>query len=533
VPFQVDPMLIPMFGRGNLSKKFAAGGGVKSGVTSKPIDAVRTKNYAFGGGVSQLDQPKIEELTRGSDIDDFMRSMGIDPKGNISPEQLDRFNREYNDFLQKRRQKEETYDYEFKEHDAILANSPPYDPRRSMMQERMLQMARGGKALSAVKKGVETAKKEVKARAPKIKQTVKDPERLAFPGIYKRPDEIAAEAASRVAPESPALKRLFGVTRQDLADIARSRKGNLPGILPGAAANPKGSLAAERIMTPRNTQRILDAMAEAEKYPELVTGMDPWYVMDPLYQMMLKELGPDLAKQEYIKMNTLMGMASPGSEVTTEIPRGTAAYYLQKQGRFPEFEALLGKPASQRGPDFPEDIRSVPGHMYHSTAQAIPMKRYLESGEMEMTTPKVPLYIQASGVPEVGFQTRTPVGDAHWSRATGLADTRGGKSFAGSVTNPEMTQLAPWWRSKIAEELGIEPVSAQARAWGTFAPQTGVTTPIGSPKLELLADQAVLAGRRMGIEPEEALRMFIMGEGRLGKKKGGAVRKGALAAVLS
>jgi hypothetical protein len=397
------------------------------------------------------------------------------------------------------------------------------------------KFATGGKAkaLSSIKKGVETAKKEVKARAPKIKQTVKDPERLAFPGIYKRPDEIAAEAAARVAPESPALKRLFGVTRQDLADIARSRKGNLPGILPGAAANPKGSLAAERIMTPRNTQRILDAMAEAEKYPELVTGMDPWYVMDPLYQMMLKELGPDLAKQEYIKMNTLMGMASPGSEVTTEIPRGTAAYYLQKQGRFPEFEALLGKPASQRGPDFPEDIRSVPGHMYHSTAQAIPMKRYLESGEMEMTTPKVPLYIQASGVPEVGFQTRTPVGDAHWSRATGLADTRGGKSFAGSVTNPEMTQLAPWWRSKIAEELGIEPVSAQARAWGTFAPQTGVTTPIGSPKLELLADQAVLAGRRMGIEPEEALRMFIMGEGRLGKKKGGAVRKGALAAVLS
>jgi hypothetical protein len=39
VPFQVDPMLIPMFGRGNLSKKFAAGGGAKSGVgtpTSSP-----------------------------------------------------------------------------------------------------------------------------------------------------------------------------------------------------------------------------------------------------------------------------------------------------------------------------------------------------------------------------------------------------------------------------------------------------------------------------------------------------------------
>jgi hypothetical protein len=30
VPFQVDPMLIPMFGRGNLSKKFATGGKAKA-----------------------------------------------------------------------------------------------------------------------------------------------------------------------------------------------------------------------------------------------------------------------------------------------------------------------------------------------------------------------------------------------------------------------------------------------------------------------------------------------------------------------
>jgi hypothetical protein len=185
VPFQVDPMLIPMFGRGNLSKKFAAGGGVKSGVTSKPINAVRTKNYAFGGGVSQLDQPKIEEPTRGSDIDDFMRSMGIDPKGNISPEQLDRFNREYNDFLQKRRQKEETHDYEFKEHDAILANSPPYDPRRSMMQEGMLRMSRGGKALASIKEGAETAQKAVKEAA---KKTRKYPIKLPDPKPLSRED---------------------------------------------------------------------------------------------------------------------------------------------------------------------------------------------------------------------------------------------------------------------------------------------------------------------------------------------------------
>ena len=71
-------------------------------------------------------------------------------------------------------------------------------------------------------------------------QTVSTPERMAFPGIYKRPDEIAKEAAERVAPESPNLKRLFGVTREDLYQIGKGREGNLPGELPGLAANPKG-----------------------------------------------------------------------------------------------------------------------------------------------------------------------------------------------------------------------------------------------------------------------------------------------------
>ena len=60
-------------------------------------------------------------------------------------------------------------------------------------------------------------------------QTVKDPERMAYPGIYGNPAEIAAMAASRVAPEDPALKQLFGVTREDLYQMGKGLKGNLPG----------------------------------------------------------------------------------------------------------------------------------------------------------------------------------------------------------------------------------------------------------------------------------------------------------------
>jgi hypothetical protein len=365
------------------------------------------------------------------------------------------------------------------------------------------------------------------AKAPKIKQTVTDPQRIAFPGIYQRPDVIAAEAASRVAPESPNLKNIFGVTREDLFQMGKGREGNLPGELPGATANPRGSKAAAGVMNKKNEQRIIDAMAEAEKHPALVQGMDPWYVMDPVFQRMVKLLGKDRAIVEYQRLNTLMGMASPGSEVLTEIPRGTAANMLYKQGRFPEFVEHLGKPASQRS-TVPKDIVNVPGHMYHKTAQAIPMEQYLQTGALQMDSPKVPMYIEASGVPETGFQTRTPVGDAHWSRAVGLADTRGARMLKGkpvipgaSVSTPEMQALAPWWQQNIAAPLGLESVPAQARAWGTFSGQTGVTTPIGAPKIELLADKIAETSRRLGISLEQARDRVLMGEAYAGKKKGG------------
>jgi hypothetical protein len=365
------------------------------------------------------------------------------------------------------------------------------------------------------------------AKAPKIKQTVTDPQRIAFPGIYQRPDVIAAEAASRVAPESLNLKKIFGVTREDLFQMGKGREGNLPGELPGATANPRGSKAAAGVMNKKNEQRIIDAMAEAEKHPALVQGMDPWYVMDPVFQRMVKLLGKERAIIEYQRLNTLMGMASPGSEVLTEIPRGTAANMLYKQGRFPEFVEHLGKPASQRS-TVPKDIVNVPGHMYHKTAQAIPMEQYLETGALQMDSPKVPMYIEASGVPETGFQTRTPVGDAHWSRAVGLADTRGARMLKGkpvipgaSVSTPEMQALAPWWQQNIAAPLGLESVPAQARAWGTFSGQTGVTTPIGAPKIELLADKIAETSRRLGISLEQARDRVLMGEAYAGKKKGG------------
>jgi hypothetical protein len=75
-----------------------------------------------------------------------------------------------------------------------------------------------------------------------------------------------------------------------------------------------------------------------------------------------------------------------------------------------------------------------------------------------------------------------------------------------------MTDLGKWWREEVADQVGIEAVPAQARAWGLFAPQTGVETKIGAPKLELIADAVAMTAKRLNITPEEALERVIRGE---------------------
>lgn len=362
--------------------------------------------------------------------------------------------------------------------------------------------------------------------------TVLNPERIAFPDIYKNPRELVQEAVTRVAPENPLMKQLFGVTRQDLFDISQqgTRPGNITDVPFKTAANPAGAAHAAQVMNPRNVTRLQDIVTEAKKEPSLYQGMASWYTMDPLYQQFVKIYGPDRAIGEYNKFNTLTGMSSPGSEVLTELNRGTAANMMDTLGRFEEFKKFGGMPDWARGADFPQELMGVIGHPYHSTAQAGPMTKYLETGLLEMGSAKVPSYIHASGVPETGFQTQWPVGDAHWSRLIGLPDVRGATTKKGvetipkaSASVPEMVSLGPWFARKIAAPMGIEPVPAQAVIWGAGSGATGVTSPIGAPKLELLAQQIGETATRLGVSPETARDLIISG-----KAYAGGITRGGL-----
>jgi hypothetical protein len=99
--------------------------------------------------------------------------------------------------------------------------------------------------------------------------------------------------------------------------------------------------------------------------------------MDPLYQRFVDIYGADKAIGEYNKFNALTGMSSPGSEVLTELNRGTAANMMDTMGRFEDFRTFGGISEKKRGKNFPPELAGVIGHPYHSTAQAGPMGKRL------------------------------------------------------------------------------------------------------------------------------------------------------------
>ena len=342
------------------------------------------------------------------------------------------------------------------------------------------------------------------------RSTVRGAFRKAYPGIYQNPDELLSQV--RVEPESGVLEQVFGVTRQDLADIGRTRQGNQPPALPGAAANPRGTPQGEIVMQPANTRRLVNSLENAMG-SELEKGMSGWYVMDPMYDA-YKALG--LSDEEAAKMftdfQTFTGIHSSASDVMTELTRGTGALYLHNQGRLDDYVNYGGKVGQ---PGAPEDMNRFPGHFAHKTAHGVPLLDYANTGVLTMKSPKVPLYIQSAMVPQTGFQTSMPVGDAHFSRAIGLADTRPDKGKGAtneSWTTPEAQQLTPWWRDEVAGQVDLESVPAQALAWGLFSPQTGVDTPVGVPKLEILAQMIVKRAKERGISIEQARDEVLMGQ---------------------
>lgn len=380
---------------------------------------------------------------------------------------------------------------------------------------------------NSIAKAIVKAAKEAKDAAPAaeeavglarphpIERYVTDPQRVFREGVYKRPDVLAKEAEAMVAPEHPAMKELFGVTRDDLYGISQqgTRQGNAePNIwLPKKQV---GSYAAENIMNPANAQRLVDTLSEAHKSaPGLTRGMVPWYVMDPAFQRLVQLVGKEEAVRQYDRLNHMMTPFSASSDVMKEINRGTAARMMAERGQFDDFVKHGGGPVEKRGADFPPVMTDVIPHLRHGT-HTLPVTRYLETGSHGYApdTVKIPLYTQASGVPETGFQTAWPVPDAHFTRASGMSDVRKNAMPGDYMAGAEYRTFAPWFRQNVANPVGIEAVPAQALMWGAYAPQTGVRTAIGAPKLELMSQRMWERAKELGVDPHMFRDKVLLGQ---------------------
>jgi hypothetical protein len=133
---------------------------------------------------------------------------------------------------------------------------------------------------------------------------------------------------------------------------------------------------------------------------------------------------------------------------------------------------------------------------------------------------------------ELGTQTNFPVGDAHFSRAIGLPDVRPlvynkktgrYEPNVASWSMPEAMELQSWWADQVAGPVGLQAVPGQALLWGAGAPITGVDSPIGATKLELLADLIMKTAARLNVSPERARDLVITGQAYAGYADGGLV----------
>jgi GNAT superfamily N-acetyltransferase len=337
---------------------------------------------------------------------------------------------------------------------------------------------------------------------------------LHTPGVYGDPKAVVDEAAALAAqsPENPMMQRLFGVTRKDLADIGAGRQGNLLGQPQGIKGNPSGSEAVQNVMTPQNAQRLVDALEYAKTKPELAHGMMGWYVMDPAYRRIEQLTGdPEKAKQIWDQLNSFSAISSPQTPVDRELEVAGTAHWLKNSGRWSDYEGMADAAKHSQNP---QDMQDLMHHIYHNSQNVPAMNRYIERGEIgkvPMQAPKAYTYAEASNTPEIGNQTMTPVGDTHFAGAMGLLDTRAAKDPKGSLETSELQTLAPWFRSQVADRAGMESVPAQALLWGIYAPQTGVRSGIGMPKLELMTKEIENVAQRYGISPEEARDHFLLG----------------------
>jgi hypothetical protein len=343
-------------------------------------------------------------------------------------------------------------------------------------------------------------------KAKKFLPTVRGRERVAFPEIYRDPRIIVGESAGRVSKESPLLSQLFGVDRYDLDAMTRDMGHNLAAPYYIATRPPEylGGLKGKA-----NTQRMQDILEVAQADPRF-TGSYGWYQSEPLRQRFI-ELNPNGAR-DFDRFSQLGAALSPSTAVPKEIERSSVAYLMDKEGRLSDFL----------------DPRNMPkgyGHAYHTTAHNAGVRNMIERGDFRPVklkdAPKTRVYYGS----RTGENLDVPTADAHFVRGIGLADLRPATKtddFGSSISATELDPVAQWYRSAVADPLGMRASPAQALQWNAMGTSTGVETELGVPFLELVARRIGQVAEKEGVKPTKVRDEFIRGERHLAE--GGLVK---------
>ena len=76
----------------------------------------------------------------------------------------------------------------------------------------------------------------------------------------------------------------------------------------------------------------------------------------------------------------------------------------------------------------------------------------------------------------------------------------------------EMMQIGPWFEKMMQEQFGKTSPWGQAIMWGAGSRQTGVKTPIGKTKLEIIADHIARRARERNMSIPEARDRILAGD---------------------
>lgn len=351
------------------------------------------------------------------------------------------------------------------------------------------------------------------ATKPGTRTTVQRPERKVFPGVYRDPRAIVEESAGKVAPKSPNMPRLFGVTREDLDEMTKTLPQRVPQTsVPIHAGTGRGAPHTAQVMGRANTQRLQDIIGLGAQDPRFA-GSYGWYNMEPMQQQMLALFGPEEGARRMAQLRQLGSGVSPQSAVPSEIKRASLANYAIEQGN-----PSLFYDKAQLPPGY--------GHLSHTGSHSQSARRIQETGQLFppgyplQRSPKVRHYDAAKR-----GQVGNPTADAHFARGVGLPDVRpmmtarnlatGQRSKvpnAGSLSETEYYPIREWYRDKVAAPVGLPGSPAQAIQWNVMGTSTGVDSPLSAPYLELLSDAITRRAHKLGIKPETLRDRYLAGK---------------------